>query len=241
MTEARQKTEPQPSNRFRKTFAGDSPVFTVLLLVAGVQFLDAQEKSLKAHMPQRPHVLFILPRSKEIEGTSLVPLLRNPGAPRAEPAVMTWEPNCHAVRAARWRYIRYADGAEELYDHQNDAYEWTNLANRPEHNETKQRLAQSLPKINKPLTTRTQWLPPSLLTRGSPAPPSAKTDAIIVDDEQGVFTGEWILSAKQPALVGKGYRHDGNTGRGEKFAVFTPEIPQAGHYEVRVLFTPGVN
>ena len=78
-----------------------------------------------------------LPRPKEIEGTSLVPLLKDPAAPRAEPAVMTWGPNSHAVRDIRWRYIRYADGSEELYDHQNDPCEWTNLASSPEHNETK--------------------------------------------------------------------------------------------------------
>ena len=30
----------------------------------------------------------------------------------------------HAVRDSRWRYIRYADGSEELYDHEADTYEW---------------------------------------------------------------------------------------------------------------------
>jgi choline-sulfatase len=33
----------------------------------------------------------------------------------------------------RWRYIRYADGSEELYDMLNDPNEWTNLAGKPEH------------------------------------------------------------------------------------------------------------
>lgn len=28
----------------------------------------------------------------------------------------------------RWRYFRYADGSEELYDHINDPNEWDNLA-----------------------------------------------------------------------------------------------------------------
>jgi arylsulfatase A-like enzyme len=39
----------------------------------------------------------------------------------------------YAARDERWRYIRYADGSEELYDHQNDPHEWTNLAAKPEH------------------------------------------------------------------------------------------------------------
>ena len=34
----------------------------------------------------------------------------------------------HAVRTERWRYIRYADGSEELYDHDRDPDEWTNVA-----------------------------------------------------------------------------------------------------------------
>lgn len=31
----------------------------------------------------------------------------------------------------RWRYIRYSDGSEELYDHESDPHEWTNLAEDP--------------------------------------------------------------------------------------------------------------
>ena len=32
-----------------------------------------------------------------------------------------------AVRSRNWRYIRYENGMEELYDHSNDPYEFTNL------------------------------------------------------------------------------------------------------------------
>jgi len=35
-----------------------------------------------------------------------------------------------------WRYIRYEDGSEELYDHRVDPDEWTNLANKPVHTTT---------------------------------------------------------------------------------------------------------
>ena len=38
----------------------------------------------------------------------------------------------HAVRTEGWRYIRYANGDEELYDETTDPYEWTNLAGGPE-------------------------------------------------------------------------------------------------------------
>ena len=32
------------------------------------------------------------------------------------------------MRTATERYIRYADGSEEYYDHSKDPYEWKNLA-----------------------------------------------------------------------------------------------------------------
>jgi hypothetical protein len=43
---------------------------------------------------------------------------------------MTYGRGNHAVRSERWRYIQYADGSEELYDHQNDSNEWVNLASK---------------------------------------------------------------------------------------------------------------
>ena len=46
---------------------------------------------------------------------------------------MTYRRGNHAVRTKRWRYIRYADGTEELYDHELDPEEWTNVASAPEH------------------------------------------------------------------------------------------------------------
>jgi iduronate 2-sulfatase len=39
----------------------------------------------------------------------------------------------HAVRSDRWRYIRYQDGGEELYDHRVDPHEWRTLAGVPQY------------------------------------------------------------------------------------------------------------
>lgn len=61
-----------------------------------------------------------LPPRPELEGRSLVPLLKNPQAEWQTPTVTTHGRNNHAVRSADWRYIRYANGDEELYDHRTD-------------------------------------------------------------------------------------------------------------------------
>ncbi len=72
------------------------------------------------------------------DGISLVPWLRDPSLPRRRPAVTSrrwWNGKHadHAVRSQRWRYIRYHDGSEELYDHHADPNEWTNVAADPRH------------------------------------------------------------------------------------------------------------
>jgi len=86
----------------------------------------------------------------ELEGQSLVPLLKNPRAKRDRPALTTYGRNRHSVRSERWRYIRYDDGTEELYDHDHDEMEWHNLAGRPEYAKVKKEMARWLPKVNVP-------------------------------------------------------------------------------------------
>ncbi|QDT52734.1 Choline-sulfatase [Caulifigura coniformis] len=69
-----------------------------------------------------------LPADPECEGVSLTSLLRDPDAEWERPALMTYGRGNHAVRSRDWRYIRYADGTEELYDHRHDPQEWNNIA-----------------------------------------------------------------------------------------------------------------
>ena len=64
------------------------------------------------------------------DGKSALPLLKNPKAKWDHPAISTYGRNNHTLRTQRWRYIRYADGTEELYAHQHAPNEWTNLAMR---------------------------------------------------------------------------------------------------------------
>jgi arylsulfatase A-like enzyme len=84
------------------------------------------------------------------EGQSLAPQLKDAKAPRERPAVTTHNPGNHAVRTMKWRYIRYVDGSEELYDEEKDPHEWTNLASDPTLTAVKQQLAKWLPAASAP-------------------------------------------------------------------------------------------
>ncbi len=89
-----------------------------------------------------------IPTPSHVEGKSLRPLLTDPKAEWTQPAVTTFGFNNHAGRTEGWRYIRYANGDEELYDETADPKEWTNLATRPEHATKKAELAKLLPTQN---------------------------------------------------------------------------------------------
>ncbi len=91
-----------------------------------------------------------LGENKALEGQSLVPLLADPTSKRDRPALTTYGRNNHALRTTQWRYIRYADGSEELYDHKKDPNEWSNLANKPKYAQLKKELARWFPKTNAP-------------------------------------------------------------------------------------------
>ncbi len=91
-----------------------------------------------------------LPPRDDLEGISLGPQLRDAAARRARPAVTSHNQGNHAVRSERWRYIRYADGSEELYDLRTDPNEWTNLAGDPAHAGTIAAHREWLPEVDRP-------------------------------------------------------------------------------------------
>ena len=99
--------------------------------------------------------LLKLKAPSHLEGLSLAPQIKNPDASRERPAICTHNAGNHSAVDTRWRYIRYADGAEELYDRQSDPYEHVNLAfdktSRSKYSAEIDRLSKWLPTNDKPL------------------------------------------------------------------------------------------
>ncbi|UMB61697.1 sulfatase [Lutibacter sp. A80] len=91
-----------------------------------------------------------------LSGFSMKPFLENPECvkwkgPEVALTVVRGnfksnEPNeqSYSVRSKNYRYIRYVNGKEELYDHRNDSYEWTNLAYKPKFKMVKKKLKKQL-------------------------------------------------------------------------------------------------
>ena len=100
------------------------------------------------------------PIPNHVEGVSIKPLLTNPTATWKQPALTTYLKNNHAITTDEWRYIRYADGSEELYNEKTDPNEWQNVAAKPELTSVKTDLSKFLPTVNAaPVAHREQPAP----------------------------------------------------------------------------------
>lgn len=91
-----------------------------------------------------------LPARGGLEGHSLGEQLRDASATRPWPAITTHNVGNHGIRSRHWRYIRYADGSEELYDHRSDPQEYNNLAGDPAMAGVLAEHRRWLPQVNTP-------------------------------------------------------------------------------------------
>lgn len=119
------------------------------------------------------------PIRKDLEGHSLLPQLKDAKTPRPWPALTTHNQGNHAVRSERWRYIRYADGSEELYDCDNDPREWKNLARDARFAEV--------------IRDHARWLP---VVNASPAPGSAAR-LLVHENGAWLWEGKAIIATEK--------------------------------------------
>ncbi|KAA5544372.1 sulfatase [Roseiconus nitratireducens] len=92
-----------------------------------------------------------LPEPAAVEGVSLVPQIENTDTPRDRPAMTEHNPGNLGIRDVRYRFIRYADGSEELYDLRQDPHEHHNLISDVAHAAAADRLRAFIPPSIAPL------------------------------------------------------------------------------------------
>jgi arylsulfatase A-like enzyme len=91
-----------------------------------------------------------IPTPEWVEGQSIVPLMTRVEDGSRQPveerySITIRDPNIATVRSRHWRLIQYDDGAEELYDHRNDADEFDNVIDDPANAEIADLLRAQLP------------------------------------------------------------------------------------------------
>ena len=121
-----------------------------------------------------------LEQPEGLDGHDMTPLLKNPVADWEYPAISEIRTGNMAVRSEKWRYIRYSDGEEELYDREADPNEWTNLANDP--------------KYSNIIKEHFKWIPDSF------AAPVPTKDSYYLDPHEFTFmnreTGDFVDGKK---------------------------------------------
>lgn len=83
-----------------------------------------------------------------VDGRSLSPLLKNPEAAWESTAITAYDERYISLRTERFRYIRYRDGQEELYDCAADPREWTNQIRSPKYATEIKKLRASVPALS---------------------------------------------------------------------------------------------
>lgn len=102
--------------------------------------------------PTLQHLCALPAPAHELDGLDLTPILTGRSTERGKPVLSTYGQGNHAIRNAQYRYIRYRNGEEELYDHRSDPHEWTNLARNPRYQQVKDEMSRWLPTVNAPGT-----------------------------------------------------------------------------------------
>ena len=182
-----------------------------------------------------------LPPKKGNEGPSIVPLLKNPKADWPHVSVTyLGKPGSFGLSTADWRYIKYADGGEELYDTAADRYEWTNLSADPKHADKLAELRRLGPKqfakLVPPKTASLPKLPWHAVADGA-APPSkpvgAKFKVVFVNQRKHAVKIFWMDRTGNPKPYGilqAGWHKPQQTRPGAVWQITDSDDKPLGHF-----------
>jgi len=90
------------------------------------------------------------PATHVLDGIDLSGIIRGTANQRGKPVLSTFGLGCQSLRSDRYRYNRYRNGAEELYDHATDPHEFRNVAAEPAYASALSTMRKSLPAIEAP-------------------------------------------------------------------------------------------
>lgn len=186
-----------------------------------------------------------LPENPACDGPSLLPLLHDPLAADWNHDSVTYlaQPGAYAVSSRSQRYIRYADGSEELYDISEDPYEWNNLAKLPE---VQERLAAFRADAPKDFAERIEpsieslakltWHPASAGAIPPSKPDGNPFPVHFINKQRQELELFWMAPEEQPksyGLIASGKTKTHQTRPGAVWAVRIPNSEQLlGHFIV---------
>ncbi len=125
-----------------------------------------------------------LPAKTDLDGQSLVPLLKDPDAGWHRPALMTMGKGNHAIRSRDWRYIRYSDGTEELYDCKiDDPWNHHNLL-----------AGENMGQYASVIAEHRKWLPKAEAPKGGHSAESSKKQPTVVRTTDTANTDKTLVS-----------------------------------------------
>jgi arylsulfatase A-like enzyme len=120
--------------------------------------IPKESKIFNQHYPKTVNLIDIFPTlvdlcdlrgaASDLDGESLVNIIKDIDHKRNKASITTQGLKNHAIRKGDWKYIRYADAKEELYNIKKDPDEKTNLAQIAKYSSIKNDLAKELPKKN---------------------------------------------------------------------------------------------
>ena len=94
-----------------------------------------------------------LPIPKSVQGTSLLPILKNPKA-SVKKTAFSFAGGGISMRTPNWSYMKYKDGSEELYDMKEDPKQFKNLARVPTYEKVLKSQSKLFAKRTKALQAR---------------------------------------------------------------------------------------